>query len=469
MFDAEMAAADAALSVLLEDHLSAEVASLLRQPFEQATSRRGCGSSAGRPMTRPPLIERRRTPRSLALYVAASVAAGFGLLAWATATQSITATISNTSLPRIAGDEGETGLLFWIGLGLLGSLRTSSFGGRAVLTFHLPFEVAAMTLGGPVAGGWVAALSTIELRELREVPWFGTLANHAILALSGVVGGLVVVSLRVSLVGLGDLQLATLIATAAGAFVFCAIDVGMTMVVVGLREDLSIPEAASTFDRSFRKTAGGEVVLGWLLALAYVAVAWWAPIVCGVLVLLVWQANDEHEMTSHDPMTGLLNRQGFRDRLEVAVSRARRGRQTAAVFVLDLDGFKAINDRLGHAAGDDVIRATGSRLKRAIRFTDVAARLGGDEFAVLLERVPDVCTAEALALRIHAQLCEPLALPAGDIAVGASLGMVFLDRSADAPEGALDIADAAMYAAKARGGGVELATPPQMAIGSSPA
>jgi diguanylate cyclase (GGDEF)-like protein len=420
-------------------------------------------------MSRPPLIERRRTPPSLVLYVAVSIAAGFGLLGWATVTQPIVATIASAGLPRIAGGASGRGLLFWIGLGLLGSLRTSAFGRRAVLTFHLPFEVAAMTLGGPVAGGWVAAVSTIELRELREVPWFGALANHAILALSGVVGGHVVVSLRTSLAGLRDPQLATLIATVAGAFVFCAIDIGMTMVVVGLREDLTISEAASTFDRSFRHTAGGEVVLGWLLALAYVAVAWWAPIVCGVLVLLVWQANDEHEMTSHDPMTGLLNRQGFRDRLEVAVSKARRGRQTATVLMLDLDGFKAVNDRLGHAAGDDVIRATGSRLKGAIRFTDVAARLGGDEFALLLERVPDVRTAEALARRIHAQRCEPLTLPAGNIAVGASLGVVFLDRTAVASDRALDIADAAMYQAKARGGGVELAAPLQTALGSSAA
>jgi len=420
-------------------------------------------------MSRPPLIERRRTSPSLALYAAASIVAGFGVLGWATATQPIATTIANAGLPRIAGGASETGLLFWIGLGLLGSLRTSAFGGRAVLTFHLPFEVAAMALGGPVAGGWVAAISTIELRELREVPWFGALANHAILALSGVVGGLIVVALQASLASLAEQQLATLVAALAGAFVFCAIDVGMTMVVVGLRENLTVPEAASTFDRSFRNTAGGEVVLGWLLALAYGAVAWWAPVVCAALVLLVWQANDEHELTSHDPMTGLLNRQGFRDRLEVAVSKARRGRQTAAILMVDLDGFKAINDRLGHAAGDDVIRATGSRLRGAIRFTDVAARLGGDEFALLLERVPNVRTAEALARRIHAELCEPLTLPAGDIAVGASLGLVFLDQTADAPDQALDTADTAMYEAKARGGGVELAAPLHVSARSRPA
>jgi diguanylate cyclase (GGDEF)-like protein len=412
-------------------------------------------------VSRPPLIERRPTSPGLALYVAVSIVAGFGVLGWATATLPIDASIANRGLPRIVDDPSESGLLFWIGLGLLGALRTTSFGRRAVLTFHLPFEVAAMTLGGPVAGGWVAAISTIELRELREVPWFGTLANHAILALSGVLGGLVVMTTRASVSGLFDGQLATLVATLAGAFVFCALDVGMTLVVVGLREHLTPIEAACTFDRSFRKTVGGEVVLGWLLALAYGAVAWWAPIVCVAVVLLVWQANDEHEMTNHDPMSGLLNRKGFHEQFGVAVARVRRGRLTAVLLMLDLDGFKAINDRLGHAAGDEVIQAVGARLRGAVRYTDVAARLGGDEFALLLKRVPDLETAETLALRIHARLCEPLVLAAGDVAVGASLGLVFLDRVTEAPSQALDCADAAMYEAKRRGGGVAVAFLPQ--------
>ena len=413
-------------------------------------------------MSRPLVIERRRTSPTLAFFVAASIVAGISILGWATVTMPIATTIANPDLPRVAGSPIESGVLFWIGLGLLGSLRTKALRGRAVLTFHLPFVVAAMTLGGPVAGGWVAAISSIELREVREVPWFGTLANHAILALSGVVGGLVVMSLHASGARLSDGKLATLLATLAGAFVFCAIDVGMTIVVVGLRENLTLGEAASTFDRSFRHTAGGEVVLGWLLALAYGAVAWWAPIVCVVLVLLVWQANDEHELTGHDPMTGLLNRRGFQERFEASVGRAPRGGKTAALLVLDLDGFKAINDTLGHAAGDDVIRAVGARLRAAIRFTDAAARLGGDEFALLLERVPDAGTAEALAYRIHSRLCEPLTLPAGEIAVGASLGLVFLDGTTGAPSRALDIADSAMFEVKRRGGGVQLATFPQM-------
>jgi predicted signal transduction protein with EAL and GGDEF domain len=84
---------------------------------------------------------------------------------------------------------------------------------------------------------------------------------------------------------------------------------------------------------------------------------------------------------------------------------------------------------------------------------------------LLLERVPDAVTAERLAGRIHARLCEPLALPVGNVAVGASIGLIFLDRVGAAPDDALDVVDKAMYRAKRDGGGVRLAT--QSAIGAS--
>lgn len=406
-------------------------------------------------MTRPPIIERRRTSTVLALYTGASIVAGFAALAWATVAYPLVPTIGNPRLPDLAGDASTSGLLFWIALGLLGSLRTTALGRRAVLTFHLPFIVAAMTLGGPVAGGWVAAISSLELRELREVPWFGTLANHADLALAGVVGGFVVVSLDASLATRVDPQLATLVAAACGAFAFCALDVAMPVVTVGLREHLTPAEAWATFEGSYRQSVGVEVILGWLLALAYGTIAWWAPILGVGLVLLVWQANDDHEATREDPMTGLLNRRGFEERWATTVARVRRGRQRATLVMIDLDGFKKINDTLGHAAGDDVIRAAGARLRAAVRVTDVAARLGGDEFALLLLGVPDPRSAERLVSRIHARLCEPLRIAAGDVEVRASLGLVFLD-AVSAAGGALDVADRAMYEAKRQGGGVGL-------------
>ena len=354
-------------------------------------------ADGGRSKKRRPLVERRRTSPALAAYVAATIVAGIAALAWATLTLPLGPDIATDGLTHVAADDRVSGLLFWIAFGLLGSARTKGYGGHAVLTFHLPFIVAAMALGGPVAAGWVAAIATIEIRELREVPWFGTLSNHAIVTLAAVIGGLVAVELRGTLGAVLDPSLATLAAAAGGAFVLCAIDVGLSAMTIALREGLGRDELGSVFNSSFRQTLGAEVILGWLLAVVYVAIAWWAPIVCFLLVLIVWRANDEHELTTHDSMTGLLNRRGFDERYAATVRRVRSGQALAAVLMIDLDKFKAVNDTLGHAAGDEVLRQVAHRLRDAVRYTDVAARLGGDEFAVLLARVADQAGAERVA------------------------------------------------------------------------
>ena len=411
-------------------------------------------AAGGLSKKRTPLVERRRTSPALAAYVAATIVAGVAALAWATLTLPLGPDIATNGVTHVAADDRVSGLLFWIAFGLLGSARTKGYGGHAVLTFHLPFIVAAMALGGPVAGGWVAAIATIELRELREVPWFGTLSNHAIVTLAAVIGGLVVAALRGILGPVLDPSLTTLAAAAGGAFVLCAIDVGLSATTIALREGLGRDELGSVFNASFRQTLGAEVILGWLLAVVYVAIAWWAPIVCFLLVLIVWRANDEHELTTHDSMTGLHNRRGFEARYAATARRVRRGGMLAAVVMIDLDRFKAVNDTLGHAAGDEVLKQVANRLRGAIRYTDVAARRGGDEFAVLLSSVADGAAAEAVATRIHERLCEPMVIAGQEVTIGASLGVTILDEFTATD--ALEAADRAMYGVKGRGGGVWL-------------
>jgi diguanylate cyclase (GGDEF)-like protein len=410
-------------------------------------------------LRRAPLGERRPISRPLAAYTAAIIVIGFGLLAVVTAVYPLDTHLVNAGIPVVLADTSVNALIFWIAVGLLGATRARTIGGGAVLTFHLPFIVAAMTLGGPVAAGWVGAISTLELRELRVVPWFGTLFNHAVAALAGIVGGVIGVLLRVALARVVDPQAATFAAALCAAFVFCAINVALMVVTVAAREQLAPAEAAAVFDRSFRRTTIAEVVIGWVLAISYQVVAWWAPIVCSILVLTVWRANDEHELTTHDAMTGLLNRRGFELRWAQTADRVRRGRQRAALVMVDLDGFKAINDTYGHAAGDEVIRVAGKRLRTAVRYTDAAARLGGDEFAVLLLGVPGADAAQRVVGRIHESLCLPVSVATTDdiamVPVGASLGLVYLDPETAAT--ARDVADMAMYEAKRRGGGVEVA------------
>jgi diguanylate cyclase (GGDEF)-like protein len=390
--------------------------------------------------------------RMLRLSVVGVVVFGFGLLAVVTLRDSVDPAISVGLPPTVLGNSTLAGVVFWIVIGLLGSTRARR-DEHAVLTFHLPFVVAAMMLGGPVAAGWVGLVSTIELREIREVPWIGVLHNHAVSALGGVAAGMVGVLLRARLEPILDPAAAAFAAAFAASFVFCAITIGLTLATVAIRDGMSFGEAATAFDRSFRQTTIAEVILGWVLAITYTAIGWWAPIVCTVLVLLAWRATDEHELTTHDPMTGLLNRRGFEARWTQAAWRARRGRQRAALLMVDLDGFKAINDTFGHDAGDEVIRTAGARLRAAIRFTDSAARLGGDEFAVLLTGVPDREAAASVVSRIHTDLCAPLVIDSKAVQLGASIGVVFID--ADTAETAQQAADVAMYKAKRRGGGVE--------------
>jgi diguanylate cyclase (GGDEF)-like protein len=155
----------------------------------------------------------------------------------------------------------------------------------------------------------------------------------------------------------------------------------------------------------------------------------------------------------HDALTGLPNRALFVDRLRQASSRVRRRGRSLAVLFLDLDGFKAVNDTLGHAAGDAVLVGVAERLAGVLRAGDTAARFGGDEFAILCEDIDGASQALAIAERLLAELSAPFDADGTDMRVGASVGIALAQ---DGGEQLLREADAAMYRAKERGGGLEL-------------
>ena len=144
-----------------------------------------------------------------------------------------------------------------------------------------------------------------------------------------------------------------------------------------------------------------------MLAYTYVAIGWWASLICALLVLAVWQSHDAREIARHDAMTGLLNRAGSTTDWPYAIDAAQRSGRLSALLAIDLDGFKAINDSHGHAVGDEVIRVVGDRLQTSIRLTDAAVRRGGDEFGLLLVNLPNAPTAVRLAKRIHATITAP--------------------------------------------------------------
>jgi diguanylate cyclase (GGDEF)-like protein/PAS domain S-box-containing protein len=163
----------------------------------------------------------------------------------------------------------------------------------------------------------------------------------------------------------------------------------------------------------------------------------------------------------HDPVTDLANRALFAERVRHAVARARREHNGLAVIFLDLDDFKTINDSLGHAAGDQVLREVAKRLDANIRSSDTAARFGGDEFAILMEDVASAQEAADTAERILAALAAPMTVDRTDLLVRCSIGIsVSQDEVPSDADELTRNADAAMYIAKRDGkGGYRLFEP----------
>ena len=149
----------------------------------------------------------------------------------------------------------------------------------------------------------------------------------------------------------------------------------------------------------------------------------------------------------HDSLTGLPNRALFQDRLQQAILRAHRDERGVSVLLIDLDGFKEVNDALGHHAGDEVLQEVAMRLRSALRASDTVARLGGDEFAVLLPAT-DVNRAELAARKILHDLQHPFVADGRPLAVSASIGIAGMPWHAATGDELMQKADSAMYVAK---------------------
>jgi diguanylate cyclase (GGDEF)-like protein len=154
----------------------------------------------------------------------------------------------------------------------------------------------------------------------------------------------------------------------------------------------------------------------------------------------------------HDPLTGLPNRLLFQDRLWHALERGRRENTPTCVLIADLDGFKAINDQLGHPMGDLVLVTFAERLRSVLRASDTAARLGGDEFSIVCENT-EPADAHVLAERLRASVTEPLPLSDTTVTIGLSIGVGSVAgglEPGDVYERVVREADDAMYVDKSR-------------------
>jgi diguanylate cyclase (GGDEF)-like protein/PAS domain S-box-containing protein len=153
----------------------------------------------------------------------------------------------------------------------------------------------------------------------------------------------------------------------------------------------------------------------------------------------------------HDELTGLCNRSQFMDRLDRALVRIGDDGGRVAVMLLDLDRFKVVNDSLGHAAGDELLRVIAHRLQRGVRPVDTVARFGGDEFTVLMVDAPTDAEILAQADRMRRLVADAVPLPDGDTYVSVSIGIAIAERDGVSGESIVQDADAAMYRAKERG------------------
>jgi diguanylate cyclase (GGDEF)-like protein len=218
------------------------------------------------------------------------------------------------------------------------------------------------------------------------------------------------------------------------------------------------------------------VVIGSVATVSYTVVSLWAdtPLanvvlaaglllattaMCALIARSHWLADAERcryeqrlrHLAFHDPLTGLVNRALFVDRVDHALSGRDRSQRLVAVLFCDLDDFKAINDRLGHSVGDQVLIAVADRLRSCVRVADTPGRLGGDEFAILLEDLAGPQDAEATAERIVRALRQPVVADDFEVVVQASIGVAVADEYIRSTDELLRRADLAMYATKAAG------------------
>lgn len=165
--------------------------------------------------------------------------------------------------------------------------------------------------------------------------------------------------------------------------------------------------------------------------------------------------DDFQHNSLHDSLTSLPNRRLLQEQIEQAAQRAQRNHSTAAILFADLDGFKAVNDKYGHQAGDELLKAVAGRLSELVRSGDTLARVSGDEFVFLCEELSDTSDAELLAARVTEAFTEPFDLRCVDapVSMTASVGIAYAGPGSEISDQLVVEADMAMYQVKRRGGG----------------
>ena len=156
-------------------------------------------------------------------------------------------------------------------------------------------------------------------------------------------------------------------------------------------------------------------------------------------------------LAQHDTLTGLPNRRLLSDRVEMGLAQAQRQSELLAILCLDLDGFKSVNDSLGHDGGDELLRLVAQRLQESLRAVDTVSRTGGDEFVLALSQVKEPVYAETVATKIIERISAPYTIAGKQVSIGTSIGIALYPLHGFSQEELVKRADKALYEAKRKG------------------
>ena len=189
----------------------------------------------------------------------------------------------------------------------------------------------------------------------------------------------------------------------------------------------------------------------WIITLSTVALLL-GFLIAALVVIKIRRSNMEREhLATHDPLTGLPNRLLLLDRLDQAILRSKRQHTQVGLLFIDLDGFKEVNDTLGHAAGDELLKQIALRLRKVVREVDIIARLGGDEFIIGILDAANTEQVSLVAEKLLKAISQPAQIAGQEVAISGSVGVCVYPSQGPDAEALLKCADAAMYAAKEAG------------------
>src|SRR3954447_59479 len=343
------------------------------------------------------------------------------------------------------------------------TLKVFTRGAEGEVTTSTTFALAAMLIAGPLAGLLALGLSNLLAdawnRKALQKVLFNAFQYAITVAAAGAVLNATTGLPRASEPHLLPSDLAGVL-LAAGVFFLANIGLVSTVVALAQRTKVFSYLARDLF---FQASING-LLLG-LAPIVVLAADFFLPAIA-LLFLPIFavhrggrEAIAKEHQALHDALTGLPNRELFRDRIDQTVRTGRRNGDIAVVMIMDLDHFKEINDTLGHHMGDLLLQEVSSRLHATLRDSDTVARLGGDEFGVLLPSVHHPEDAAAVAQQLLAILREPFVLDGMWLEIDASIGIALYPTHGEHNETLQQRADIAMYSAKQAGRGYALFEP----------